>query len=707
MTRMGLPLSGPRALASRTALLASVFVFPAYADDVLRVHSASLDPPTVVTLGAKLLVTGDDNFNASVAVRYRQTGTNVWRDGLPFFRVHPEHVSGMTVAAQFAGSIFDLTPETSYDIELHAVDPDGSVDQTVSLTGMTRAVPRNPTNPNVKNVTDAGGFDAALQAAQPGDVITLANGVYSGNFSFRAGGTTDNPIVIRGASEDGVILDGGGCTGCNVLEAYGSFVHVENLTIAHASRALRFQGSGSEANVVRYVHFKDVILGIGSNPDQRNYYICDNILEGRLAWPAVYTDDGGAHANDDGIHVQGNGHVICHNRLIGFGDALKIEQDGARAIDFYGNEVLSAYDNALEMDGSAGNVRAFRNRFTNTYATLSYQPVFGGPTYTFRNVVVNVVNEQMKFHNETSGNLVFHNTFVSPGTALGMHDSTTSHHFVIQNNLFVTASSASGRTMDWTGTIDDGVFDYDGFFPDGVVDFHYAATGYTRYDTFAEARAAHPQFEPHGLLLTAPIFANGLTAPADYTTALQPQDVTLASGSNAIDKGLVLSNLNDGFTGAGPDLGAFETGCAIPIYGPRAVGTDETNEPIGCGSPVPDGGAGGSSGSGGATGGGGTSSAGTAGTAGSTSGAGGTSAGASGAGAASGTNGNAGTNGGGTNGGGGNAGTSGAAATPSADSGDSGGCGCRTSRSGESNGAAALALAFALLWRRRRESNDA
>src|SRR6185503_5433590 len=231
---------------------------------------------------------------------------------------------------------------------------------------------------------------------------------------------------------------------------YGSFVHIEQLTLAHASRALRFQGMGAERNVVRRVHVKDTILGIGSNPDQKDFYVCDNVLEGRLVWPAVYTDDNGAHANDDGINLQGSGHVVCHNRLVGFGDAMKTEQDGARAVDFYGNEVLSAYDNGLELDGSARNVRAFRNRFTNTYATLSYQPVFGGPTYTFRNVVVNVVNEQMKFHNETSGNLVFHNTFVSPGTALGMHDGTTSHHFVIQNNLFVTAASANGRTMDWT-----------------------------------------------------------------------------------------------------------------------------------------------------------------------------------------------------------------------------------------------------------------
>ena len=35
--------------------------------------------------------------------------------------------------------IFDLRPATTYEIELHVVDPDGSLDQTLTLAGATRA----------------------------------------------------------------------------------------------------------------------------------------------------------------------------------------------------------------------------------------------------------------------------------------------------------------------------------------------------------------------------------------------------------------------------------------------------------------------------------------------------------------------------------------------------------------------------------------
>ncbi len=46
-------------------------------------------------------------------------------------------------------------------------------------------------------------------------------------------------------------------------------------------------------------------------------------------------------------------------------------------------------------------------------------------------------------------------------------------------------------------------------------------------------------------------------------------DFRLKPGSAAIDRGVVLANINDGFTGKAPDLGALEAGQPLPIYGPR------------------------------------------------------------------------------------------------------------------------------------------
>jgi len=46
-------------------------------------------------------------------------------------------------------------------------------------------------------------------------------------------------------------------------------------------------------------------------------------------------------------------------------------------------------------------------------------------------------------------------------------------------------------------------------------------------------------------------------------------DFTLKAGSQAIDRGVELSNVTEGFTGKAPDLGALEVGRPPIVYGPR------------------------------------------------------------------------------------------------------------------------------------------
>ncbi len=576
--------------ARSSLVLLAVLAAPirARGDDVLHPGAVNLDRPTLVTLGVQLLIAGDDNHDARVGIRYRPLGATDWKTAMNLFRVHPESVVGRTVPEQFAGSVFDLEPATTYEVELHATDPDGPVDQTLTVEATTRPVPADPVHPSAKSVSDAAGLQAALDAAQPGDVITLADGIYRGSFEITASGTAADPIVIRGQDEDGAVLDGHGCD-CNLLQVDGSFVHVEDLTLESARTGLRFKGAGTSANVVRRVHVRDVNVGVEGDPDQSDFYVCDNVLEGRLAWPFIYTDDHGGHSGGyDGINVKGAGHVVCHDQLVGFGDAMKVEQPGARADDFYGNDVLSAYDNAIELDYSEGNTRCLRNRFTNTFVPISFQPTYGGPVYAVRNAVVNVVEDQLKFYaiatnppQEPNGCLRVQNTVVSPEPTLLMASSATSHHFVIENNLFVGPGAPGSGVVSWTGGIDDGTFDYDGWFPDGTFDFGGAGT----WGSFAAMQAAGV-FESHGVLVAPGMFAGGLVPPTTYRTALPPEDVTLSSGSNAVDAGLVLPNLNDAFTGAAPDLGAVEVGCPSPLYGVRPDGIDERNEPIGCGGPT-------------------------------------------------------------------------------------------------------------------------
>ena len=46
-------------------------------------------------------------------------------------------------------------------------------------------------------------------------------------------------------------------------------------------------------------------------------------------------------------------------------------------------------------------------------------------------------------------------------------------------------------------------------------------------------------------------------------------DFRLKPGAAPVDKGVVLPNVTDGFSGRAPDIGALEAGKPVPHYGPR------------------------------------------------------------------------------------------------------------------------------------------
>jgi hypothetical protein len=49
-------------------------------------------------------------------------------------------------------------------------------------------------------------------------------------------------------------------------------------------------------------------------------------------------------------------------------------------------------------------------------------------------------------------------------------------------------------------------------------------------------------------------------------------DFRLKAGSKAVDAGVPLSNINYAFASKAPDLGAYEAGHHVPVYGPRGAG---------------------------------------------------------------------------------------------------------------------------------------
>ena len=554
------------AACALTALLAR----PALPENAIAPGTPAADPPTVVCLGVWWPYTGDDNANASVAVRYRMKGSgeDAWREAMPLFRIRTEDLPADEFAPKalpraFAGSVFDLKPGTEYEIELSLTDPDGGSVRKM-LASTTMKVPYAPEGLEVVKVAP-GGLEEALRNAKAGQVLLLGKGTHTGNFKVSVQATAEKPFVIRGESQEAV-LDGGG--GGSILDVSGTaFVYVEGLTFRNGCEAVR--AHSADGLVVRRCLIDGLGWGIRNTVREkpgRDFYIADNVFRGPCAWPAPQ----GKIEGEEAVEVLGSGHVVCYNSFKGYGDCISIYRNPAVSIDFYNNEMDTATDDGIEMDYSDRNTRCFRNRVTNARVGYSLQPIYGGPCYVIANEAFNTQYTIFKLHNQPSGGVLLHNTSVRQGTPLVVWSTIPVVNFIFRNNLFIGTDE---RMANWTSKNIGVDLDYDAYGP-GKIKFKVSNEW---YESLEDARK-RGGIELHGLNLDPPFFAGEVKIPADPTQHVEPIDPELAEGSRAVDAGIRIPNINDGFKGKAPDIGSREKGGIPPHFGPRPEHTDELTD---------------------------------------------------------------------------------------------------------------------------------
>ncbi|MDP2323343.1 MAG: hypothetical protein Q8N51_04850, partial [Gammaproteobacteria bacterium] len=348
----------------------------------------------------------------------------------------------------------------------------------------------------------------------------------------------------------------------------GDYTRLENLTVQGSDWGARV--NDTTGVVIRGVHFTNVDKGIdGRYGTTRNLYLCDNVLEGRRLWP----DFGNNVENAEGIAVTGQGHTVCHNRISGFGDALGLNQNTDiinAAIDFYGNDVLFTGDDGLELDYAHRNVRAFSNRVTNASMGVSFQPVWGGPVYVFRNVLVNMARSPYKLNNDPTGFYIFNNTSVRTlgignnvdyaWPSLGYTQSggapAYAANFEFRNNLLIGVSAPAYVTTE----LFDATIDNNGWWPDGAFVF------FNHWANLADLISNSP-YEANGRIVEAQPFVSPIVLGTTHLTQILPRNPLLAPTSVAVDGGQPIPNVTDNYTGSAPDLGAWERGAPLPVYG--------------------------------------------------------------------------------------------------------------------------------------------
>ena len=586
-------------------LLGLALAASAHAADAVVPGELKLDPPTLVCLGVRWSIEGDANRNATVAVSYREEDAPTWREALPLSYINPGNLTfsrrktpkgmrdGWYVEKQgdvffrkmppaFAGSIFDLKPATTYEIRLKMTDPDGGgVEKTLKAT--TRAVPVDPKNPKLVRCKPEN-LQLAVKAARPGTIIEVGPGVFKGVLNLREKkGAPGNPIVIRGTKGGKTILEGTG--GRQVIHADDSeYIHLERLVIRGPVKTCALECDGARGLVVRRCRFENlgpIAHGIcNSNWDKpgSNFHIADNVFQGDRTWPKTFRDFKG---DTVAVKICGRGHVVCYNFIRGWNTAVQGNENTRRVylldtFDIYNNEIKVCLASTIEVDGGTHNIRVFRNRLTCCFFGVSTQPIYGGPVYFFRNVMYDLINTPYKLHNSPMGLLFFHNTTVRDGPAFYCQAGDAAHNILWRNNLHLGSATKDRMGMAgpraWANynpfiNLD---MDYDGF-TEGKVSFRAEPMKKWKFfPTFTDWVRDNPLgLEKHSVVVDLSIFAKPIRFPGLAPTESDPQDLRLKAGSAAVDKGTPLANINDGYKGKAPDLGAYELGDALPHYGPR------------------------------------------------------------------------------------------------------------------------------------------
>ena len=628
-----------------------------------------VERPTLISLGFDWRIAGDDNRNARVEVAYRKKGEAAWKTGMPLMRAQNERVGlapgpggqdsegryplfKYQVANMFAGSVFNLEPDTEYECRFTLTDPDGAAGKTVqTVTVRTRKEPRPAEGGRVFHVypvdwtgpkqepaftglmsayymgTAHFDYENAFPArVQPGDVILVHAGLYlgdrrhylnqqphegylalgdyfDGTYYLTQSGTADRPIVIKGAGDGEVIFDGDGAqTLFNLMGA--NYNYFEGVTVRNTNVAFLLgikAIAGASGFTLKHSKVTDVGRGVQDDwSGSKDFYIADNLFNGRhdpdhmMGWTGIWSRFPGypeVLASEYAVKVYGQGHVVAHNLVTNWHDGIDVATygvpDGApddiadrfpESIDFYGNDISNMGDNCFESDGGGRNIRIFENRcFNSAHQALSVQPMFGGPVYFLRNLVYNQPMTSLKYIEGSAGIVTLNNTIIGEGKAGPSSNET------YRNNLFLAQGAAEpvisiDTFTPWSTS------DYNGYRPNpGVADaFEWGTSppGPIDYSQippvkkFASLKALSDATgqETHSVLVDFDVFVKvQMPDRSDVRRVYKNTDFDfqLKPGSAAVDAGVVIPNITDGFTGKAPDLGAYELGQPLPQYGPR------------------------------------------------------------------------------------------------------------------------------------------
>ncbi|MGE5639333.1 MAG: Ig-like domain-containing protein [Clostridia bacterium] len=495
--------------------------------------------------------------SAGCDVQFRPSGTSAWQPGLNLWYDSRN--------AECRGSLVQLQPGTQYDVQFGV---GGSFKQQLSATTWGEQFPvarvvSVPPSSSTLNITEGGTAGGYVVYDGGGATIDVANGA-AFNISVNASYVIVRNFVLKGAQQDGI----------RIQPAQHDVVIEAN----DISGWGRYSGNTTSAGWQIGVDMDSGISAkCGSTPDIQRMVIQRNRIHdpryGANSW------DWGHPAGPNAVFFSncGGNNVIRYNEVWSTGvdhyfmDALGGEDNfsnlgypGADS-DVYGNRISNAWDDGIEAEGGGRNVRVWGNYIDQTATGVASTAVAIGPIYIFRNVY-----NRSRQLSQVSTDQDDRNKFAKSGTETGFGDG---RRYVLHNTLLqATASGATyplgaGQGVSEAGSsepmtnsvIRNNILH---IWKSNWASISSAGGGGNDadYDLFNGAITISGQ-EAHGIVGT-PIYASGNGWQNEAGGMYQ-----LAPSSPGYDKGVRIPNFNDGFTGAGPDMGAHEAGTPAMKFG--------------------------------------------------------------------------------------------------------------------------------------------
>jgi hypothetical protein len=497
--------------------------------------------------------------NKEVLVRFRTAGESAWQEGLPM-RYNPVANTDEDLT-DYRGSIVELKPGTSYEVELKLADDSAKTNLIAKtwsenfLLGETIIATNRDTPLEIKQsgtadkwrVYDGKGATIDVRHLQDACITVDASYIIIRNFTLKGAGNTNVPPErIIGA----IRING------------GHDIVIEDCDISDWGRFNPKTGFGV-----------DYDAAIFSNRPQMQRLVVQRCKMHHPTFDGSNWYEPKYPTHSQGPQVislfnTGGNHVIRYNEC--FSDMDHMYNDGigggsngsyrgapGHDSDIYGNLISHCWDDGIEAEGGNRNVRIWDNHIQQSMMMIGNAATSIGPLYIWRNVVARSQWQpnsaggyflKMGYaggdHWMTGHMYIFHNTIFRSDEWLptgGLGGDRFVRYTISRNNILHVREPRRWSASDNKANIDND-FDYD-LYNGRIPSTH----------------------ERHGIQ-GEPTYVEG----AGFNNETKAGNFQLAPNSPGVAAGKAIPNFSRGYTGKAPDIGAHQRGAPPIQYGVRA-----------------------------------------------------------------------------------------------------------------------------------------